>query len=163
MSFSIDFDEFNRLLRVNGVAGDKVNDNVNKDFRILKNIGDNNIKKLCFVSVFICEVVSENVSEKNRNCCVLLDEINDEHENLGAADLNLAGRADVNIVVACRNGITESRNRLEEFLENACAQFSCFFEEFALFFFGNAILSGGVDLCLRFKFLGVVKEVANAV
>ena len=57
--------------------------------------------------------------------------------------------------------VAESGNRLEEFLEHACAKLSCLLKQLILFFLGDALLCGGVDLCLCLALLGLIKEVAD--
>ena len=73
MVFSVNIDECNFLLSVDGVAGQKINNNINKSLRILKNIGDNMVKKLGFIGNRIGEIITEDTSEEFRNCCVFLD------------------------------------------------------------------------------------------
>ena len=58
--------------------------------------------------------------------------------------------------------VAESGNRLEEFLEHACAKLSCLSEQLILLFLGDALLRGGIDLCLCLALLGLIKEVADA-
>ena len=81
MIFRVDFNESNFLLTLNGIACYKVNNHVNKNLRILENVGNNLIKKFCFISNRIGKVIAENIAEKFGNCCVFLDEADKEHQN----------------------------------------------------------------------------------
>ena len=101
MIFRVNFNERNFLLTLDRVVCYKVNNNINKGLRILKNVGNNLVKKLCFVGNRIGKVVAENIAEELRNCCVFLDEGYKEHKNFRAAYLNLTLFVDCNKLFAC--------------------------------------------------------------